>query len=60
MGVSAIRPARLLSMPIQDREELKVIMRKSDEGVWRVVAVSNLKGLLAQVKDRYLDGWATQ
>ena len=47
---------RLFVIPLQDGEELEVSMRKSDAGVWRVVAVGNLTGLLAQLKDRYLDG----
>lgn len=48
--------ARLFVIPLQGGEELEVSLRKSDAGVWRVVAVGNLTGLLAQLKDRYLDG----
>ena len=47
---------RHFPIPIQDGEQIEVSMRKSDEGVWRVVEVANVKGLLAQLKERYLDG----
>lgn len=45
---------RHFSIPIQDGEQIEVSMHKSDEGVWRVVEVANVKALLAQLKERYL------
>lgn len=44
---------RRFPVPIKDGEEIEVNMRKSDEGVWRVVEVTNVETLIAQLKKRY-------
>ena len=44
---------RRFPIPIKNGEEIEVNMRKSDEGVWRVVEVTNVEALLAQLKKRY-------
>ncbi len=46
---------RRFPVPIKNGEEIEVTMRKSDEGVWRVVEVSNVEALIAQLKERYVD-----
>lgn len=40
---------------IKHGEEIEVKVRKSDQGVWRVVEVTNVEALLAQLKERYVD-----
>lgn len=44
---------RRFPVPIKDDEEIEVNMRKSDEGVWRVVEVTNVAILIAQLQKRY-------
>lgn len=38
---------------IKHGEEIEVKVRKSDQGVWRVVEVTNVETLLAQLKEHY-------
>ena len=44
---------RRFPVPIKDGEEIEVNMRESDDGVWRVVEVTNVETLIAQLKKRY-------
>ena len=44
---------RRFPVPIKDGKEIEVNMRESDEGVWRVVEVTNVETLIAQLKKRY-------
>ena len=43
---------RHFPVPIKNGEEIEVNMRESDEGVWRVIEVTNVKALIAQLKKR--------
>lgn len=40
---------RRFPVRLQNGEQIEVLMQKSDQGVWRIVAVTNVKGLLAQL-----------
>ena len=51
---------RRFSVHLQNGQQIGVRMQKSAQGVWRVVAVTNIKGLLAQLKERWLDGQAVE
>lgn len=44
---------RRFPISIKDDEKIEVNMRKSDEGVWRVLEVTNVETLIAQLKKRY-------
>ncbi len=40
---------RRFPIRLQNGEQIEIRMQKSDQGVWRVVAVTNVKGLLAEL-----------